>query len=215
MFSLKAHTVVSNEIEIQRSRFITTVARADTEGLAREVIATARQTYPDARHHCSAFVIKSEGRNEIGHSNDDGEPSGTAGMPMLEVIRRRQLVNVVAVVTRYFGGVLLGAGGLVRAYSTSVSTALDQAPLVELVEGELWRVNADYATAGRLEAELRSHDYPILNTTYTASVTLEIAATVPKRDHLNALIATVGQGQLSVVAGGSITLEVAPGEIPG
>lgn len=104
MRSIKAGTWIRNEIEIQRSRFITTLAYTPTEDAARQLIAAVREEYPDARHNCSAFVVKPDGLNEIGHSNDDGEPSGTAGMPMLDVLLRNQLVNVTAVVTRYFGG---------------------------------------------------------------------------------------------------------------
>lgn len=209
MFSLKAATTVTHEIEIQRSRFITTISQTTTEEQAREIIATARNRYPDARHHCSAFIIKPEGGNEIGHSNDDGEPSGTAGSPMLEVIRRRQLVNVVAVVTRYFGGILLGAGGLVRAYSSSVANALDLAELVELVKAEVWQVSADYSTAGRLEADIRAANLTVLQVSYSQTVTFKIAVNSSQRHSLHTLVATVGQGQLLLEPLGHTIIEVA------
>src|SRR5680860_1503467 len=121
----------SAEIEVKRSRFICHVERVANEDEARAVIERIRKQHWDARHNCSAFVLGPGG--DVQRSNDDGEPSGTAGAPMLEVLRGRGVSDVVAVVTRYFGGVLLGAGGLVRAYSDSVRAALDEAGVLEPV----------------------------------------------------------------------------------
>ena len=101
-----------HELEIKRSRFLCALARVDSDEAAREFIAERRKLHHEARHHCTAYVLD-EGRAQ--RSNDDGEPAGTAGAPMLEVLRRNEITGVVAVVSRYFGGVLLGAGGLVRA----------------------------------------------------------------------------------------------------
>src|SRR5690625_7410464 len=102
----------TTELEIRRSRFITWLRRAGEEAAARALVDEARHTYPDARHHCSAFVVRVPGANLVERSSDDGEPAGTAGMPMLEVLRGSGLVDVAAVVVRYFGGVKLGTGGL-------------------------------------------------------------------------------------------------------
>ncbi|BAS17934.1 IMPACT family member YvyE [Arthrobacter sp. Hiyo8] len=125
-----------HELEIKRSRFITVLRRASDEDAARALVAELRKEFHDARHHCSAFVLGPD--RVIQRSNDDGEPSGTAGIPMLEALIKREtlpgvadLSDVSAVVVRYFGGILLGAGGLVRAYSESISAALDSAPLVQ------------------------------------------------------------------------------------
>jgi uncharacterized YigZ family protein len=118
------------------------------------VIAGRRKEHYGARHHCSALILGTAGG--LQRSNDDGEPSGTAGLPMLEVLRRRAVTDVVAVVTRYFGGVLLGAGGLVRAYSGSVAAALDDAVLLRLVPRTTWALTADFIRGGRLENALRS-----------------------------------------------------------
>jgi len=112
-----------HEIEIRRSRFLCALAPVTSEEAAREVIAARKKADPAARHHCHAFVLGADGRTQ--RSSDDGEPAGTAGTPMLEVLRRRELTDTVAVVTRYFGGVLLGAGGLIRAYGQAVSEAVD------------------------------------------------------------------------------------------
>ena len=127
-------------------------------------MAGLRREFHDARHHCSAFVLGPD--RDVQRSNDDGEPSGTAGIPMLEALLRREtapgvtdLSDVSAVVVRYFGGILLGAGGLVRAYSESVSAALELAPLVQRRRLRICAVRVPHAAAGRLENDLRAAGY--------------------------------------------------------
>ena len=142
-----------HEIVVKKSRFITRVAHVVSVEAADEVVAAVRKEYWDARHSCVALVVGQ--RADRQRSSDDGEPSGTAGVPMLEVLRQRGLTDVVAVVTRYFGGVLLGAGGLVRAYSTSVSEALDRAVVVSREPRVEVAVETDHVTAGRLENVVR------------------------------------------------------------
>jgi len=142
------------ETEVRRSRFIATVARADTEAEARAVIASARAAHPAASHHCVAYVLE-DGGVTTAHTSDDGEPSGTAGVPMLSVLTSAGLVNVVAVVTRYFGGVKLGAGGLARAYGGSVADAVAAMPRVVRQVRQVWAVHLPYADAGRVQEELR------------------------------------------------------------
>lgn len=145
---------VDRELVIKKSRFLAHVAPVASGADADAVIAAVKRRTWDARHHCSAQVTGMLG--ERARSSDDGEPAGTAGVPMLEVLRRRGLTDVVAVVTRYFGGVKLGAGGLVRAYSSAVSEALDLAIPVDrrmLVERS---ISADHADAGRLDHALRA-----------------------------------------------------------
>ena len=165
--------VGSAEIEAKRSRFLGHVERVATESDARAVVERIRKQHWDARHHCSAFVLGPAG--DVQRSSDDGEPSGTAGAPMLEVLRGRDLSDVVAVVTRYFGGVLLGAGGLVRAYSDAVRAALDEAGLVERRLLRLVDVVADHADAGRLENDLRARDVLIRGVDYAERATLHVA----------------------------------------
>ena len=165
--------VGSAEIEAKRSRFLGHVERVATESDARAVVERIRKQRWDARHHCSAFVLGPAG--DVQRSSDDGEPSGTAGAPMLEVLRGRELSDVVAVVTRYFGGVLLGAGGLVRAYSDAVRAALDEAGEVERRLLRLVDVVADHADAGRLENDLRARDVLIRGVDYAERATLHVA----------------------------------------
>ena len=144
---------VSNELVIKRSRFIAQLFPATSEAQARDQIAQASKAHHAARHHCTAWVLGPSG--ELRRSNDDGEPAGTAGLPMLEVLRRRQVTDVVAVVSRYFGGTLLGAKGLVRAYSGAVTGALDQAQLERKALLDIVHLTANPAQAGLQEARLR------------------------------------------------------------
>lgn len=160
-----------HELEIRRSRFITVLRRSPDEETARSLVSDLRREFHDARHHCSAFVIGPD--RMIQRSSDDGEPSGTAGIPMLEALIKREtapgvtdLSDVSAVVVRYFGGILLGAGGLVRAYSESVSGALERAPLVHRRRLRLCAIDVPHGEAGRLENELRSAGYVMAETGY-------------------------------------------------
>ena len=143
------------DLEIKRSHFLGLAARTTSEAQAREFIASRRALYPDARHHCSAFIIANPGATPTERSNDDGEPSGTAGKPMLEVVRGSQIFDVTVVVTRYFGGTLLGTGGLVRAYSQATTQALEQLSLCRRSQQYLWQLRAPVGEAGRIEAERR------------------------------------------------------------
>ena len=160
------------EVEAKRSRFLCTLERVEDEDAARAVVDRLRREHWDARHHCSAFVLGP--RAEVQRSSDDGEPAGTAGAPMLEVLRGAGVSDTVAVVTRWFGGTLLGAGGLVRAYGDAVRAALDEVGLLRrelLLEHELVVSHAD---AGRLESELRSRGVLVLDTAYAEQVTLRV-----------------------------------------
>lgn len=144
----------SAEIEVKRSRFLCALRPALTEEEARQAIDEARRAHWDARHHCSAFVLGPRG--DLRRSNDDGEPSGTAGMPILDALTGAELTNVVAVVTRWFGGTLLGTGGLVRAYGDAVRAALDLAVVEEYARMTLVSVGVDMADVGRVENALRT-----------------------------------------------------------
>ncbi|GHG49329.1 hypothetical protein GCM10011331_11810 [Flavimobilis marinus] len=142
-----------HELVIKKSRFLARAVHVASVDEADAVIARVRKEFWDARHSCTALVVGPHADQQ--RSNDDGEPSGTAGVPMLEVLRQRDLTDVVVVVTRYFGGVLLGAGGLVRAYSSSVSEVLDRAPLVRRALMDETTIEVPHAEAGRLEHFLR------------------------------------------------------------
>lgn len=138
----------SSELVIEKSRFICHLKRVDSKEAAYEYIKELKKVHWDATHNCSAFIIGELGM--LQGSSDDGEPSGTAGIPMLEVLKKKGLHDVVAVVTRYFGGVKLGAGGLVRAYSKSVSHALETVGIVEKIEVAEYMFAMDLATVGKV-----------------------------------------------------------------
>jgi uncharacterized YigZ family protein len=180
------------EVEVKRSRFIGHVERVATEEEARAVVERVRREAWDARHHCSAFVLGPAA--EVQRSSDDGEPSGTAGAPMLEVLRGRGLSDVVAVVTRYFGGVLLGAGGLVRAYSDAVRAALDEAGAVERRLLVRYDVAAGHAAAARLENDLRARGVALLGVDYGQQAVLHVAVPVEDASGLPDLLAALTGG---------------------
>lgn len=160
------------ETEIRRSRFLARLRRVTTEEDARAFITQARRDHHDARHHCSAFVLGAD--RETQRSSDDGEPSGTAGVPMLEALTlaevdgRRDLSDVVVVVTRWFGGIKLGAGGLVRAYSDAVSGAVAAAPLVRRERLQVLALAVPVADVGREESVLRAAGETVVETTWGA-----------------------------------------------
>ena len=182
----------SVEIEVKRSRFLGHVERVSSEEEARAVVDAARRAHWDAGHHCSAFVLGPG--SEVQRSNDDGEPSGTAGAPMLEVLRGREVSDTVAVVSRWFGGVLLGAGGLVRAYSDAVRAALDEAGTLERRLSALFDVPAAHADAARLENDLRSRGVGVLGTDYAAAALLHVAVPAGEADAFPALVAALTSG---------------------
>ncbi|MGU3408479.1 IMPACT family protein [Microbacterium sp. M1A1_1b] len=201
---------VEHEIVITKSRFITHVVPASDPAAADRVIADVRKQAWDARHHCSAMVTGVLG--DQARSSDDGEPSGTAGVPMLEVLRRRDLTDVVAVVTRYFGGVKLGAGGLVRAYSTSVSEALDRASLVHREALTDVTVDVPHADAGRIDNVLRDwvarHRAVLGATSYGAAATFAVSVPHGDVDVLRADLAAASGGTLDPVVGAERIVDV-------
>ncbi|OZC45975.1 IMPACT family protein [Rhodococcoides fascians] len=164
------------EIEVKKSRFLAVVARADSEDRARAVIAAARQSNSAARHHCSAFVVGDLPGSRIARASDDGEPSGTAGTPILEVLTGRELTNVVAVVSRIYGGTKLGTGGLARAYAGAVVEALATATVRRRVQRRRVRVELDHADVGRIEADLRARGIDIVSVDYLSTAVLTLAA---------------------------------------
>ncbi|MEV6011145.1 YigZ family protein [Streptomyces sp. NPDC051976] len=161
-----------HESEIKRSRFLCALAPADSEEAAQAFVARVRKEHPGASHNCYAYVIGPDGR--LHRASDDGEPGGTAGTPMLQVLLGREVRDTVAVVTRYYGGVQLGAGGLVRAYGGAVSAALDAIGTVERRRLVLVTVTVDHQRAGRLENDLRAAGHTIRDVGYGAAVTIRL-----------------------------------------
>lgn len=161
------HTVQGNgesEIIIQKSRFITYVNRAETEEQAQDFINNIKEKHKSANHNCSAYIIGEH--DNIQKANDDGEPSGTAGVPMLEVLKKQGLQDTVVVVTRYFGGIKLGGGGLIRAYGKATTEGIDAAKVVERKLHHLLKVSIDYTWLGKVENEVRNSVYPLKEINY-------------------------------------------------
>ena len=192
--TLASGTLLTHEIEIKRSRFITTLARTDTPEEARSLIDEVKADHPQARHNCSAYLIDPQDAAPLQHSSDDGEPSGTAGTPMLEALRASNTWNATAVVTRYFGGILLGGGGLVRAYSTSVSEAVASARIAYLADRCVLRTDLDPSDAGRIEGELRAEGATVLDTVWASRVSLTIAIEPARRESFDACLAQASAG---------------------
>ena len=200
---------VEHETEVKKSRFLCSVARVEDERQAQDFIASVRKRYWDARHNCSAYIVGEQPRRE--RSNDDAEPAGTAGAPMLEVLRRRGLTDTVAVVTRYFGGVLLGAGGLVRAYGGAVSATLDRAVVVERQLLAVFAVTTDHVRAGRLENDLRAAGHVVRDVAYTGSgVRFDVAVPEAGVVAFEAWLAAVSAGSAEVERCGSDRIDVVP-----
>lgn len=180
------------EIEVKRSVFRATLARAGSEEQARAVIERVRASHRDARHHCTAMVIGPQGR--LQRTNDDGEPAGTAGAPMLEVLCGERLSDVVAVVTRWFGGTLLGTGGLVRAYSDAVRAAVAAATVVLREPVEVYQLEVPHAEAGRVEHELRSRGLD-LQVDYAEQAVLRFGVGPDQVDGVASLVSQVTGGR--------------------
>ena len=172
------------EIVEKKSRFIATVALVESEDEATAFIAKIKKQNWNATHNCSAFIVGVRG--ETLRQSDDGEPSGTAGRPMLDVLQGAGLTNVAVVVTRYFGGTLLGTGGLVRAYSKATQAGLAASEMVEKIWGARLSIKTDYNGVGKIQYLLGERRIPIIESTYTDNVQIEII--LPQTD-VEALIA--------------------------
>lgn len=169
MYHLKEETI--HTIIIEKSRFITYLNRVFSEEEAKEYITSIQKLHPDATHHCYAFLIGEH--NEIQRSNDNGEPSGTAGVPMLECLKKNHIQNIIAVTVRYFGGIKLGAGGLIRAYSNSVSKALEVATLTQKVMMKRYSLTFSYDFIGKLDYYFNTHSIHVLKKEYEENVYYE------------------------------------------
>lgn len=158
--------------EIQKSRFIAYTSHVETEAEARDFVTAIKKKHFDARHNCSAWVLGADSSQQ--KSNDDGEPGGTAGNPILEAIKQHGLTNVVVVVTRYFGGIKLGAGGLIRAYSHTASLGLEATPCLEVKPFCLMEAEMDYSLLGTVENLIRNEELRTGETAYLDKVTVRL-----------------------------------------
>ena len=182
-----------SEIIISKSRFLTYVERVETEEDAIAFIEQIKNKHYQATHNCSAYLIGEH--DNIQKANDDGEPSGTAGVPMLEVLKKQGLKDVVVVVTRYFGGIKLGSGGLIRAYGKATTEGIKAAGVVARKQHRTIRVTADYTWLGKLENEIRNAHYTLTDIVYADNVEIIVATLEEEKDIFAAWITDLTNGQ--------------------
>ncbi|MGZ3461536.1 MAG: YigZ family protein [Archangium sp.] len=186
------------EQEIQRSRFITTVAPAPTVEEAKAFVARVREEFPEANHNCWAYVVGPPGSTGLAGMSDDGEPHGTAGRPMLTALLHGGVGDVAAVVTRYFGGTLLGKGGLVRAYTGSVQQALEGLPTTERVRKALLAIEIEYASVDGVRRMLAAHEAELVTEAYATTVGYRLALPVTRLEAFQAALLDQTHGQVLV-----------------
>lgn len=184
------------EIEEKKSRFIATLRSVSSVEEAEAFIDEQKKKYWDARHNCSAFII---GHNPaVTRCSDDGEPAQTAGRPMLDILLKSEVENVAVVVTRYFGGTLLGTGGLVRAYSAAVADALDKSVIGEQIDGIMLTITTDYSLLAKVEYFLNENGFTICDLQYTDNVMLTIQFEENKLDFVKKSLLDISGGTIKI-----------------
>ena len=183
------------EIVMKKSRFISTVRPVDTEEEALTFIDELRKKYWDASHNCYAYIIGI--KNPVMRCSDDGEPSQTAGKPMLDVLLARELTNLVVVVTRYFGGTLLGTGGLVKAYQSAAASGLDKSVIIRKEPAVHMKLTTDYNLVGKIQYYLNQEKLSIISSDYTEIVTLDLMIPIDKVDSFQNKLADLSNGAVS------------------
>ncbi|MBC2214636.1 YigZ family protein [Listeria welshimeri] len=185
-----------HEIIIEKSRFICHIMRVTTESEAQTFIQTIKKEHRDATHNCSAYIIGENDQFQKAH--DDGEPSGTAGVPMLEVLKKKKLKNIVVVVTRYFGGTKLGAGGLARAYGSAVSETIQTIGIVECTLATIIKCSFAYSLVGKIENALEQKSYQINDKEFTDKVVFHVFVDNDDIPHFRKWITEMANGQLEL-----------------
>lgn len=161
----------SYEIVEKKSKFIGNVFYVESKEEAEKIIKEQKKKYHDARHNCWAYRVLDD-NNVVEKSSDDGEPSGTAGAPMLNILSKENIVNILVVVTRYFGGILLGTGGLVKAYSESTKLALEQAKITKIEEGFIYKIEINYSDLDSFKYYLKNNEIKLVKEEYFENVIL-------------------------------------------
>ena len=180
----------------KKSKFIAHIFNVESEQQAAAIIAEVKKKYCDARHNCYAYILGNKG--EIQRFSDDGEPSGTAGKPILEVLSGNECSNCLCVVTRYFGGVLLGTGGLIRAYTSASKEALDDCLTGELVEGVHAYLDADYNYVGKIQHLCIQDDITVVNTEYSDNVIFELMMEKQVRQKFEKALTEMSSGSIGL-----------------
>lgn len=209
--SKSIYTGGTGEIEEKKSRFIAHIKPVTTEQEATEFITSIKKQYFDARHNCSAFVIGDN--SEITRCSDDGEPSGTAGRPMLEVLTGEGITNVACVVTRYFGGTLLGTGGLVRAYQAAVKEGLNNSVIIEKLPGKILLVSCEYTEVGKLQYNFANKGIRVLSSDYGADVTFKLVIDKDQFDAVKKDLTEITSGKARITDGDNCMYADVNGEV--
>ncbi len=189
----------TDEIVVKKSRFIANVFPVSSEEEALAKVTEIKKKYHDARHSCYAYRIGKKG--ESVKYSDDGEPQGTAGIPMLDILRGEDITEVVVIVTRYFGGILLGTGGLVRAYSGAAKAGLAAAGLADKVLCRKVEISSDYSLHGKIQYMLLNRGHKVLDTAFTDSVKITAACLAGEAEALEAEVKDISQGKAVFEAG--------------
>ncbi len=184
------------EIVISKSRFIAHVNRAESEEEAIEFIESIKKQHSSATHNCSCYMIGEH--DQIQKANDDGEPSGTAGVPMLEVLKKQGLKDTVVVVTRYFGGIKLGGGGLIRAYGKATTEGIDAAQVVERKLHHVMKISIDYTWLGKVENEIRNSSYTLNEIQYAEGVEVLVDVLKEEEENFTNWVTELTNGQSTI-----------------
>lgn len=203
------HQTSKDQIVINKSKFIGHASPIENELEAIEFINKIKKEYKDATHNVYAYIID----NNTQRYNDDGEPSGTAGLPILNVLKQENLKNAVVVVTRYFGGVKLGAGGLVRAYTKGAKIALESSKIVDKILFSNIIVKFDYTLLGIIEREIKKNKYTTTKKEFTDKVTINILCKLDYIDKLNQLLKDITNGKIDIIIGKNEYISVSENEI--
>lgn len=187
------------EITEKKSRFLATVRAVETEEEALLAIDQLKKKYWDATHNCYAYVIGKKG--EWKRCSDDGEPSGTAGKPMLDILTAQEIKNVLVVVTRYFGGTLLGTGGLVRAYQSAVLEGLSNSSIIEKSYGAVFSLKTDYNGLGKIQYIIGQRGYPVLESEYTEQVMLKVLVPFESMEEFRLALIEATNGKIKLETG--------------
>lgn len=209
--SLYVYKGGQGEITEKKSRFIATVRPVESEDEAVSFINETKKKYWDARHNCSAFVIGK--RQELTRCSDDGEPAGTAGRSMLDVLLKENIHNAAVVVTRYFGGVLLGTGGLVRAYQQATKAGLSASEIIEKKDGAVLFIRTDYTGIGRLQYLFAQEKITVMDTAYEADVLVKAVIPENNKKRIEKTIIEQTNGTAKLEWGDEVTFAEYDGEV--
>ncbi|MBY7144120.1 YigZ family protein [Virgibacillus sp. NKC19-3] len=196
----------TDQLIIQKSRFIGYVRRVESEEAAQDFIQEIKKKHHDATHNCSAYLIGEH--DQIQKANDDGEPSGTAGVPMLEVLKKQGLKDTAIVVTRYFGGIKLGAGGLIRAYGSTTSQAIQTTGIVKRQRMQGFSITVDYTLLGKLENVLRNSDHILESIHYLENVAFIVYVKNGEESNFREWIIDLTSGQAEITEKGTTYVEI-------